>query len=765
MKNVTHFIKAFLMFIIMSSLTYGQSDYYWHNDDKIFLEEVSDKKCIVLNNTVKTRQQLKQLFDLNSENILQFTKTNLSATIKPYKSNSVIERNYAIIQPQGRNINFIDNANVLYEAPFYRIKGNDFGLSRLFFVKLFKNTDIEKLETLANKHNVQICGNNKFMPLWFTLECTKFSDGNALKMANLFHQTGLFASSQPDLLIKPSLADGDPNETNDACDVNDPYFYTNQWNLSNWSYTEEVLDDFTNIENLDINACQAWKITKGDPGIKVALFDVGVQKHEDISNFSQYGYDIMSQSIPAQIYGYHGTACAGIISAEHNDFGIAGIAPNVEIIPISFNEDGYYENIFGQSASGFNFAIENDVDIINNSWTLNIQESPLDQVEILNTAINNALTQGRDGRGCIIVFASGNGASSYTAYPANSNPLILNVGSVDSNGERSIYSGAGVGYSASNYGPTLDVVAPGESSNIATCGVSGTYPNYDEISHNYMTDFDGTSAAAPHVAGVAALLLSVNPELTVAQVNDIIQRSAQKVRTDLYDYEINTDHPSGTWNIKVGHGLVDAYHALLELCNDNIEVDWEIDDTLHIKANNSIMAINPVKSYFHGGASSIPGEYYVNAPYVTFGSGDKIVLKHGFHAEANSKFHATLDDCDLNLVTMDKKLSQDTFYLTPKSSTANSVYKNGYHENDLHCKISPNPVKNQAFLDFNLTEPDDVIIYLRNGYGVKIKQVYADHANKGQNRVELKTNDLSPGLYFCVIITNKVKSVVKIVKI
>ncbi len=70
MKNVTHFIKAFSMFIIMSSLTYVQSDYYWHNDDKIFLEEVSDKKCIVLNNTVKTRQQLKQLFDLDNENIL-----------------------------------------------------------------------------------------------------------------------------------------------------------------------------------------------------------------------------------------------------------------------------------------------------------------------------------------------------------------------------------------------------------------------------------------------------------------------------------------------------------------------------------------------------------------------------------------------------------------------------------------------------------------------------------------------------------------------
>ncbi len=80
---------------------------------------------------------------------------------------------------------------------------------------------------------------------------------------------------------------------------------------------------------------------------------------------------------------------------------------------------------------------------------------------------------------------------------------------------------------------------------------------------DYCSDFGGTSAATPHVAGVAALVLSVNPCLTYEEVIEILESTCTKIRPDLYTYGSNPDHPNGTWNNEVGYGLVNAYEALL----------------------------------------------------------------------------------------------------------------------------------------------------------------------------------------------------------
>lgn len=103
---------------------------------------------------------------------------------------------------------------IAYEAPFFvGQSGKELGLSHLLYVKLFDPADVGHLERLAEEHRLTILGNNTYMPLWYALACDRNSKGNALEMANLFYETGLFSAAQPDLM-EDDLAD---------C-VNDPFF-------------------------------------------------------------------------------------------------------------------------------------------------------------------------------------------------------------------------------------------------------------------------------------------------------------------------------------------------------------------------------------------------------------------------------------------------------------------------------------------------------------------------------------------------------------
>ena len=214
------------------------------------------------------------------------------------------------------------------------------------------------------------------------------------------------------------------------------------------------------------------------------------------------------------------------------EYPVLEIAPDATIVSIStcLNDE---TNTKLKIADGFVWAYQHGVDIISNSWNVTTHHSAIDE------AIRDAFTYGRQGKGCIIVFSSGNheiGANSSVLYPANSNDTILVVGAI---------SKTGYSYNKSNHGPELDLVAPGVS-------IISTMPD-DDIGFE-----SGTSMACPHVAGVAALILERNPELTVNQVNSIINSNAKKI-TATYD----VSNPDGLWNNEYGYGLVDAYSSVI----------------------------------------------------------------------------------------------------------------------------------------------------------------------------------------------------------
>lgn len=410
-----------------------------------------------------------------------------------------------------------NNSSVLTVSPsFITSNGATIDMSSYFYVKLKSLNDVQLLHTISLAKNVEVIEQNQFMPLWFTLKCNTTTLDNALEVANYFYETGFFDGAVPDFVDLGILSNIVEECSNDS-------FFDQLWGLKN-SFNP----------NFDINACQAWDISEGDDVI-VAVIDTGIDlDHSDlISNIHSISYDTDTNTNFSNVYFDHGTHVAGTISAiKNNNFQVVGVAPKSKLMSISNSFNFFQGDI--QRANGINWAWMNGAEIINNSWSGGVFSEPIFD------AINNALLYGRNNLGTIVVCSSGNNGGNI-GFPANIDlDNILSVGAINSNGYR---------WNFSNYGNKLDVVAPGSE-------ILSTLPN-DEIGY-----LSGTSMSAPHVSGIAALILSTNPCLTGKEVNDIIEKTAQKVGSYNYNYQANRNN--GRWNNEMGYGLVDAHAAVVK---------------------------------------------------------------------------------------------------------------------------------------------------------------------------------------------------------
>lgn len=190
--------------ILLALLAYScslcaQTDYYWYKGQKVYLEKLNTKKFVVFD-TYNDSISLKEALHLNNSSIIKFEKNNnISSNLNEYETDIPRRINWAVIEDD--NFAEFNRVNVIYDAPFFMTSNNvEAGLSNLFYVKLNISDDIVILERLAKENNVEILGNNRFMPLWYTLLCTNNSTGNALSMANFFYETQLFSASEPDLM-------------------------------------------------------------------------------------------------------------------------------------------------------------------------------------------------------------------------------------------------------------------------------------------------------------------------------------------------------------------------------------------------------------------------------------------------------------------------------------------------------------------------------------------------------------------------------------
>jgi subtilisin family serine protease len=410
----------------------------------------------------------------------------------------------------------------LIVAPYFKNQYQDkIGLSNFFFVKLKELNDTILLKQEAEKEHVLIMWQNEFMPLWFALSVTKNTKYNAMELSNRFYESGLFQYAEPDLMVDALI----------EC-ANDQHF-GQQWGLENTGQSG-------GMSGIDIKICNAWQISTGN-NVIVAVVDNGVNlTHSDLSpNIYSLSWDSESGTSPQKtIPGDHGTFCAGIIGAARNNvvggitIGIAGVAPNCKIMSIS---NSLQANIasWEARANGINWAWKNGASVISNSWGSSVVTQKITE------AIDSAVIRGRNGLGCVVVKSSGNGNSTTVTFPG-AHPWVITVGAINRNGQRLVSSST----SGSNYGNDLNVVAPG----VDTWSTN--------LNGNYTYSF-GTSYAAPHVSGIAALILSVNPNLKERHVREIIESTSQA----LSGYPPN--NPSRpNWNNQVGYGLVNAYAAV-----------------------------------------------------------------------------------------------------------------------------------------------------------------------------------------------------------
>lgn len=449
-------------------------------------------------------------------------------------------------------------------------------ISNKFYIRLRKLSDISLLKQLAEEIGCKIGGPTKFDEYWIRLYSEKESMLNSLDASNYLYETGLFEDVDPGFIFN----------FKDHSVPSDPY-YTSQWNL-NGIY--------------GIQADNAWGITKGSSSVTVAVVEQGINmNHQDLSGrFHSYVYNCADGSSNAVFPSTdHGNMVAGIIAANHNNINIAGVAPQVKLMNICRTSDA--EEI----ANGIDAAWQNGADIINNSW--GDDDGDYTSSAVLEKAISDALTKGRNGKGCVVVFSSGNEGK--MNYPALCNPDILVVGATNSSG--SLWTESD-GHS-SGKGSELDVTAPGAN----VWGLT----RYDAGSAS------GTSYAAPHASGLAALILSLNSNLTQSQVNTIIKETAR----------------NKTWNQSYGWGIINAERAL-QVVQGNYSI------VTAYPGEGSVSYAQQAKFYIPNLPASASVEWTTNSNAATIKScsNDTVVFEYNFASRTmTDNVNATITYCGM----------------------------------------------------------------------------------------------------------------------
>lgn len=352
--------------------------------------------------------------------------------------------------------------------------------------------------------------------------------------------------------------------------------FPQQWHLRRSAVGGVQIDAHANVE-------AAHALTRGD-GVVIAIIDDGVDI--DHPEFAGNGKIVAPRDAtqrsndprPKDPFGTgpddgenHGTACAGVACANGNH-GASGVAPNARLMPIRLASG------LGsvREAEAFRWAADNGADVISCSWgptdgrwwvasdPRHNQVVPLPASTKL--ALDYVIANGRGGKGCVVLFAAGNGNESVDNDGYASYPNVIAVAACNDRGRRSVYSDFGravwCAFPSNDFGHAPfnqpQPLTPGiwTTDRPGSAGYNpGSSAEGDSAGH-YANSFGGTSSACPGAAGVAALVLAANPALKWHEVKDVLKRACDRIDPQGGAYDANGH------SRRYGHGRLNAKTAV-----------------------------------------------------------------------------------------------------------------------------------------------------------------------------------------------------------
>lgn len=351
--------------------------------------------------------------------------------------------------------------------------------------------------------------------------------------------------------------------------------FSQQWHLKKTTVGGVAVNAHANVE-------AAHQITRG-AGVTIAVIDDGIDiDHPEFAgankivaprDATENTGDPRPKDDNPMYPDNHGTACAGV-SCAAGVLGACGVAPEARLMPIRLSSGLGSQN----EANAFYWAADHGADVISCSWgppdgnwwdkndPAHGQKVPLPANTKL--AIDHAITKGRDGRGCIILFAAGNGREPIENDGYASYDKVIAVAACNDRGLQSVYSDFGSavwcafpssdqGYPAFNH---QDPLTPGiwTTDRVGGAGYNKGQASSGDADGLFTNSFGGTSSACPGAAGVAALVLSVSPALKHHEVKDLFKRACDRI------------DPSGGSYDKHGHSAKYGYGRLNALTAVNL---------------------------------------------------------------------------------------------------------------------------------------------------------------------------------------------------
>lgn len=408
------------------------------------------------------------------------------------------------------------------------------------YVELVPGADADAVNALLDEHGLEYVPDAGGNPNACVMRLTEASTQNPLKIANALNAADVVELAEPDLAAFGQLFLHRPTDT----------LFPLQWHLENRG-------GMAMTSGADVSAPAAWDISRGTRNITVAVIDDGFDlQHPDFRSAGKirsprdFGQNDLDPS-PVGAGDNHGTACAGVAVADENGSGVVGLAPECGLMPIRWSGSVSDDDIRAQ----FDHAWQSGADVISCSWGVTASFFSLSTSMI--ASIRRAATQGRGGKGCVIVFAAGNANHDIDNPPGGTrdgfaiHPDVIAVSASNSRDQRSDYS---------NFGDRIWICAPSSGAGgvgIVTTDRSGA-SGYQSGDYTTVARFGGTSSATPLVAGLCGLILSVNPDLTAVDVRGILRTTSDKIDPANGNYD-----PNGHSRI-YGYGRVNARRAVEE---------------------------------------------------------------------------------------------------------------------------------------------------------------------------------------------------------